>query len=88
MSIKIHTAEDFNKMRIAGKLAGEILDYITDFVEVGVTTNKLNDLCHNKIIENGAIPAPLNYKGFPKSVCTSINHVVCHGIPSDKKLKN
>ncbi|MFT6107043.1 MAG: methionyl aminopeptidase [Rickettsiales bacterium] len=88
MSIKIHTAEDFNKMRIAGKLAGEILDYITDFVEVGVTTDKLNDLCHNKIIENGAIPAPLNYKGFPKSVCTSINHVVCHGIPSDKKLKN
>ena len=88
MTITIHKSEDFAKMRIAGKLAAEILDYITPFVEVGVTTNYLNDLCHKKIIENNAIPAPLNYRGFPKSICTSINHVICHGIPSDKILKN
>ncbi|MDA0901841.1 MAG: type I methionyl aminopeptidase [Proteobacteria bacterium] len=85
--ITIHKKEDFEKMRQAGKLAAEILDYITPFVKPSVTTNYLNDLCHNKIVENGAIPAPLNYKGFPKSICTSINHVVCHGIPSDKELK-
>jgi methionyl aminopeptidase len=88
MTITIHNSEDFAKMRIAGKLAAEILDYITPFVEVGVTTNYLNDLCHKKIIENNAIPAPLNYRGFPKSICTSVNHVICHGIPSDKILKN
>ncbi|MFT5703209.1 MAG: methionyl aminopeptidase [Rickettsiales bacterium] len=88
MSIKIHSPEDFNKMRIAGKLAAEILDYITDFIEIGTTTDQLNSLCHNKIVGSKAIPAPLNYKGFPKSICTSINHVVCHGIPSDKKLKD
>ena len=88
MTITIHSSADFAKMRIAGKLAGEILDYITPFVEVGVTTNYLNDLCHKKIIENNAIPAPLNYRGFPKSICTSVNHVICHGIPSDKILKN
>lgn len=88
MTITIHKSEDSEKMRKAGKLAAEILDYITPFVEVGVTTNYLNDLCHKKIIENNAIPAPLNYRGFPKSICTSINHVICHGIPSDKILKN
>ncbi|MFT4718601.1 MAG: methionyl aminopeptidase [Rickettsiales bacterium] len=88
MSVIIHTEEGFKKMRKAGYLAAEILDYIGDFVRPGITTNELNDLCHNKIIENDAIPAPLNYKGFPKSVCTSINHVICHGIPNDKKLKN
>lgn len=88
MSIIIHKEGDFAKMREAGRLAAEILDYIGDFVKIGITTNELNDLCHNKIIENGATPAPLNYKGFPKSICTSINHVVCHGIPGDKKLKN
>jgi methionyl aminopeptidase len=88
MTITIHKSEDFEKMRVAGKLAGEILDYITPFVEVGVTTNYLNDLCHKKIIENNAIPAPLNYRGFPKSICTSVNHVICHGIPSEKTLKN
>jgi methionyl aminopeptidase len=88
MPITIHNEQDFTKMRIAGKLAAEILDYIADFINVGITTQKLNDLCHNKIIENGAIPAPLNYKGFPKSICTSINHVICHGIPSEKKLKD
>lgn len=88
MTIIIHTKEDFEKMRIAGKLAAEILDYITPYVNDGVSTNYLNDLCHQKIIENNAIPAPLNYKGFPKSICTSINHVICHGIPSDKVLKD
>ena len=88
MAITIHSAQDFQKMQKAGQLAASILDYISDYVEVGVTTQELNDLCHNKIIENNAIPAPLNYKGFPKSICTSVNHVVCHGIPGDKKLKN
>lgn len=88
MSIKIHSAVDFEKMRRAGKLAGEILDFITYFIKVGVTTDELNKLCHDKIIENNAIPAPLNYRGFPKSICTSVNHVICHGIPSEKSLKN
>jgi methionyl aminopeptidase len=86
--IKIHKEEDFVKMRKAGKLGAQILDYITAFVKEGVTTDELNQLCHDKIIENGAIPAPLNYHGFPKSICTSINHVICHGIPGEKKLKN
>lgn len=84
--IIIHTQADFEGMRAAGRLGAEILDYITPFVKAGVTTNYLNDLCHNEIIRNGAIPAPLGYRGFPKSICTSINHVVCHGIPSDKVL--
>ena len=75
-------------MHKAGKLAAEVLDYINDFIEPGITTNYLNDLCHQFIIENNAIPAPLNYKGFPKSTCISVNHVVCHGIPGDKILKN
>ena len=85
--VTIHDAKDFVKMRAAGKLAAEILDFITPYVKEGVTTDELNTLCHNKIIENGAIPAPLNYKGFPKSICTSVNHVVCHGIPDEEILK-
>ncbi len=88
MTITIHKEADFIKMRAAGYLAAEILDFIAEFVKEGVTTNELDKLCHNKIIESGAIPAPLNYKGFPKSICTSINHVVCHGIPNEKSLKN
>ncbi len=88
MTIKIHKEADFAKMRVAGKLAAETLDFITEYVNPGITTDHLNTLCHNFITEKGAIPAPLNYKGFPKSICTSINHVVCHGIPSEKKLKN
>lgn len=88
MSIIIHTQEDFQKMRNAGKIAAETLDFITEYVKPEVTTNYLNDLCHNFIISKNAIPAPLNYRGFPKSICTSINHVVCHGIPSSKILKN
>lgn len=87
MAITIHKKEDFIKMRAAGLLAAQTLDYITDYVKEGVSTNYLNELCHNFIIKNEAIPAPLNYKGFPKSICTSINHVVCHGIPNDKLLK-
>ena len=88
MSITIHKPDDFIKMRAAGKLAAEVLDYITEFAKPNVTTNYLNDLCHEYIVSHGAIPAPLNYKGFPKSICTSINHVVCHGIPGEKMLKN
>lgn len=88
MNITIHKPEDFEKMRISGKLAAETLDFITEYVKPGISTNYLNDLCHNFIIEKGAIPAPLNYKGFPKSICTSVNHVVCHGIPSERLLKN
>ncbi len=86
-TITIHTPEDFAGMRKAGRLAAEVLDFITDYVKPEVTTNALNDLCHDRIIKHGAIPAPLNYRGFPKSICTSINHVVCHGIPDEKRLK-
>lgn len=75
-------------MRKAGRLAAEVLDMMAEQVRPGVTTNRLNDLAHQMIVDNGAIPAPLNYKGFPKSICTSINHVVCHGIPDDKVLKD
>lgn len=87
MAITLHNKDDFIRMRAAGKLAAETLDYITDYVKEGVTTNYLNDLCHDFIIRNKAIPAPLNYRGFPKSICTSLNHVVCHGIPNDKPIK-
>ncbi len=75
-------------MRRAGKLAAEVLDYITPFVVPGTSTEELNVLCHEMIIARGAIPAPLGYKGFPKSICTSVNHVVCHGIPDERKLKS
>ncbi len=84
--IEIHRPEDFAGMRAAGKLAAETLDYITPFVQVGVATEELDNLCRKFIEQHGAIPAPLGYKGFPKSICTSINHVICHGIPSEKKL--
>ena len=87
-SILKHSKKDFLKMHKAGKLAAQVLDYINDFIEPDITTNYLNDLCHQFIIENNATPAPLNYKGFPKSTCISVNHVVCHGIPGDKILKN
>lgn len=84
--VTIHLPEDFEGMRKAGKLAAKTLDYIAPFVKSGVTTGELDSLCHDFIVGHNAIPAPLNYKGFPKSICTSINHVVCHGIPGDKKL--
>ncbi len=86
--IIIKTPEEIEKMFIAGKLASEVLEMITPFVKEGVTTQELDKICHDYIVnEQDAYPAPLNYHGFPKSICTSINHVVCHGIPADKKLK-
>lgn len=90
MTVTIKTAEEIEKMRIAGKLAAQTLEMVGDLVKAGVTTEQLNQICHDFIVnEQEAIPAPLNYKGFPKSICTSVNHVICHGIPSDKKkLKN
>ncbi len=84
--IPIHNAAGFEGMRRAGRLAAQTLDFITPFVKPGVATGELDRLCHDFIVENGAIPAPLNYRGFPKSICASINHVVCHGIPGEKKL--
>ncbi|HLB57023.1 MAG TPA: type I methionyl aminopeptidase [Coxiellaceae bacterium] len=89
MSITIKTAEEFEKMRIAGKLAADVLDMIGEYVKIGISTNELDKICHDYIVNvQKAIPAPLNYEGFPKSICTSVNHVVCHGIPNDKKLEN
>lgn len=85
--IKIHGAEDFEGMRRAGRLAAETLDFIGPHVQPGVTTGVLDRLCHEFIVDHGAIPAPLGYRGFPKSICTSVNHVVCHGIPGDKRLE-
>ncbi len=88
MPTTIKTAAEIEKMRIAGQLAAQVIEMITPHVQIGVTTEKLDQLCHDYIVnELEAIPAPLNYKGFPKSVCTSVNHVVCHGIPGSKKLK-
>jgi len=76
-------------MRIAGRLAADVLDMIGDYVKPGITTGELDRICHEYITKvQNAIPAPLNYRGFPKSICTSVNHVVCHGIPGDKVLKN
>jgi len=89
MSIIIKTESEIEKMRIAGKLAAEVLEMIGPYVVPGVTTNELDEICHNYIIDvQNAIPAPLNYRGFPKSICTSINQQICHGIPSEKKLKS
>jgi methionyl aminopeptidase len=84
--IIIHAPEDFAGMRAAGLLAAQTLDMIGPHVRPGVTTGALDKLCHDFILSRHAIPAPLNYRGFPKSICTSINHVVCHGIPGDRKL--
>ena len=89
MSITIKTPSEIEKMRIAGKLAAEVLEMIEPYVVPGVTTETLDRICHDYIVDvQHAIPAPLNYHGFPKSICTSINQQVCHGIPSAKKLKN
>src|SRR6185312_13038734 len=83
--ITIHRPEDFAGMRAAGRLAAQTLDMIAENVRPGVTTGTLDRLCHEFIIAHGAVPAPLNYRGYPKSICTSINHVVCHGIPGERK---
>jgi methionyl aminopeptidase len=84
--VKLHGAEAFEGMRRAGHLAAETLDYITPYIKPGITTGELDRLCHEYIVARDAIPAPLGYRGFPKSICTSVNHVVCHGIPGDKRL--
>jgi len=89
MAVSIKTSEEIEKMRVAGRLAVDVLDMITPHVQVGVITEELDRLCHDYIVNvQQAIPAPLNYKGFPKSICTSVNHQVCHGVPSHRKLKN
>ena len=88
MAISIKSPEQIEKMRIAGRLASSVLEMIGKYVIVGVTTEKLDQICHDFIVNDlKSIPAPLNYNGFPKSICTSINNVVCHGIPGEKKLK-
>ena len=88
MAVTIKTPEEIEKMRVAGKLAAQVLEFIEPYIKPGVTTNELDKLCHDYIVEEQkAIPAPLNYHGFPKSICTSVNHVICHGIPNEKKLK-
>ncbi|WXL27186.1 type I methionyl aminopeptidase [Ectopseudomonas mendocina] len=89
MTVTIKTPDEIEKMRVAGRLAAEVLEMIGEHVKPGVTTEELDRICHDHIVNvQKAIPAPLNYKGFPKSICTSINHVVCHGIPNDKPLKD
>jgi methionyl aminopeptidase len=87
-AITIKTPADIEKMRVAGRLAAEVLEMIGSYVRTDVTTDELNQICHDYIVNNQqAIPAPLNYRGFPKSICTSVNHQVCHGIPGARKLK-
>ncbi len=89
MNVTIKTPEEQDKMRVAGRLAADVLDMIGEHVQPGVTTEELDQICHKFITETqDAIPAPLNYRGFPKSICTSVNHVVCHGIPGERKLKS
>ena len=88
MTVTIKSAAEQDKMRVAGRLAADVLDMIGDYVKPGVTTDELNRICHDYITGvQSATPAPLNYRGFPKSICTSVNHVVCHGIPGERKLK-
>jgi methionyl aminopeptidase len=87
-SNSVKTQEEISKMRVAGKLAAQVLEMIEPHVKAGVTTDQLNTICHQYMVETQkAIPAPLNYKGFPKSICTSVNHQVCHGIPGNRVLK-
>ena len=86
--IKLHGPEGYEGMRRAGRLAAECLDFIAPHVQPGITTEELNKFCHEFIVDRGAVPAPLGYRGFPKSICTSINHVVCHGIPGEKRLQD
>ena len=89
MAVTIKSTEEIERMRVAGRLAAEVLEMITPFVEAGITTDELDRICHDYIVNHQkAIPAPLNYRGFPKSICTSVNHQVCHGIPGDRVLKN
>lgn len=87
MAVSIKTPEQLEKMRIAGRIAAQALEMIGEYVKPGVSTGKLDRICHDYITNtHNAIPAPLNYNGFPKSICTSVNHVICHGIPDDNKI--
>ncbi len=89
MAISIKNSEELALMRVAGRLTADILDMIGEYVRTGVSTDELNQICHDYIVNvQKAIPAPLNYRGFPKSICTSVNHVVCHGIPGTRVLQN
>ena len=89
MAITIKTPEEIEKMRVAGRLAADVLHMIRPHVQAGITTGELDRICHDYIVNvQNATPAPLNYKGFPKSICTSVNHQVCHGIPGERKLKS
>lgn len=87
MTVSIKSPQEIEKMRVAGRLAAEVLEMIEPYVQPGVSTGELDQICHEYIVnQQKAIPAPLNYRGFPKSICTSVNQVICHGIPSDKKV--
>jgi methionyl aminopeptidase len=89
MTILIKTPEEIAKMRVAGRLAAEVLEMIASHVKAGITTEELNTICHDYIVNiQKAIPAPLGYRGYPKSICTSLNQVICHGIPGPRKLKD
>ena len=94
MAVELKTPKDIEYMRVAGRLASEVLDFITPHVQPGITTGELDRLCHDYMVnQQGTIPAPLNYTPpgytpYPKSICTSVNHVVCHGVPGEKRLKN
>ena len=87
MAVTLKSPEEFEKMRVAGRLASQVLEMIGEHVRAGISTGELDRICHNYIVnELDAIPAPLNYRGFPKSICTSVNQVVCHGIPDDRRI--
>ena len=86
-AIRLHNASDFEGMRKAGGIAAQTLDFIAPHVRPGITTGELDALCHDFMLEHGAVPATLGYRGYPKSCCTSVNHVVCHGIPGEKRLE-
>ena len=89
MNITIKTPEEQEKMRTAGRLAASVLDMVGEEIRAGVSTDELDRICHDFIVDTlEAVPAPLNYRGFPKSICASVNHVVCHGIPGDRPLKD
>jgi methionyl aminopeptidase len=88
MGVTLKSASEIAKMRVAGRLAAQVLEMVEEYVQPGITTDELDRICHDFIVnEKNAIPAPLDYRGFPKSICTSVNHQVCHGIPGGKRLK-
>jgi methionyl aminopeptidase len=87
VAIHINSKGEIEKMRASGRLAASVLDFVRPFVKPGMSTEELDRRCHDYIVEHGAVPAPLDYKGFPKSICTSVNEVVCHGIPGPRILR-